>query len=259
MSSAHSAAAPEARHAGAALAFDGVSLTYPNGVQALDGVTLSAPAGAFVSLIGPSGCGKTSLLRIAAGLENYNAGAVFADSDRLGFTFQDPTLLPWRDVAGNVALPLELRGVAKAERRRIAADKIALVGMSEFAQALPKELSGGMKMRTALARELTLEPRLFLLDEPFAALDELSRGQMNQMLQGLYLTQKFTALMVTHSISEAVFLATEVAVMTPRPGRVAARFSVPFAFPRPSTLRFSAEFNALCGEISAALQAVGAP
>jgi NitT/TauT family transport system ATP-binding protein len=240
-----------------ALAFDAVSLTYPNGVQALAGIDLRVPAGAFVSLIGPSGCGKTSLLRIAAGLESAHEGAVTADRDRLGFTFQDATLLPWRPVSGNVALPLELRGVAKADRARIAAEKIALVGLMDFSEAYPAELSGGMKMRAALARTLTLEPRTVLLDEPFAALDELSRARLNETLQQLYLRDGFSALLVTHSISEAVFLASEVAVMTPRPGRIAARFAVPFAYPRAADLRFSAPFTALCGEIAAALRLAG--
>jgi NitT/TauT family transport system ATP-binding protein len=240
------------------LAFRAVSLTYPNGVAALDGVDLTVPTGAFVSLIGPSGCGKTSLLRIAAGLETANSGAVTVDRDQLGFMFQDATLLPWRSVADNVALPLELRGAAKADRARTAAEKIALVGLSDFAGALPAELSGGMKMRAALARTLTPEPRLMLLDEPFAALDELSRAQLNDTLQQLYLQSRFSALMVTHSISEAVFLASEVAVLSPRPGRIAERFAAPFAYPRHPDLRFSAPFTALCGEIAACLRDAGA-
>jgi NitT/TauT family transport system ATP-binding protein len=239
----------------AALAFEDVSLTFPNGHEALRGLSLRLAPGEFVGLGGPSGCGKTSLLRVAAGLTDYAAGKVFVDRGHLGYTFQDATLLPWRTVRGNVELLMELRGYDTARRRAIAAAQIERVGLTGFEDAFPAHLSGGMKMRVSLARSLALDPKVFLFDEPFAALDELTRKRLNDDLIAQYRSQNFTALFVTHDIAEAVFLSSRVLVMSARPGRIAAAFDVPFCYPRAPQLRYQAEFASLCGDISAALRA----
>jgi NitT/TauT family transport system ATP-binding protein len=239
----------------AALAFEDVSLTFPNGHKALRGLSLRLAPGEFVGLVGPSGCGKTSLLRVAAGLTDYSAGKVFVDRNQLGYTFQDATLLPWRTVRGNVELLMELRGYDIARRRAIAATQIERVGLAGFEDAFPAHLSGGMKMRVSLARSLALDPKVFLFDEPFAALDELTRERLNDDLIAQYRRQNFTALFVTHDIAEAVYLSTRVLVMSARPGRIAAAFDVPFGYPRAAELRYQADFARLCGDISAALRA----
>lgn len=239
----------------AALACEDLGLAFANGQQALTGVTLTIAPGDFVSIVGPSGCGKSSLLRIAAGLLDYSSGKLFVDRANLGFTFQDATLLPWRTVRGNVELLMELRGIDAAKRRAIADEKIALVGLNGFADAYPKHLSGGMKMRTSLARALALDPQIFLFDEPFGALDEITRERLNDEVLALYARQGFTGLFVTHDIGEAVYLSRRVLVMSARPGRIAAEFQVPFAYPRHEMLRYTPAFSALCGEISAALRA----
>ena len=232
-----------------------MSLTFANRTEALRGVSLDVAAGEFVSLLGPSGCGKSTLLRIASGLVDYSSGELFVDREHLGFTFQDPTLLPWRTVQGNAELLLELRGVPAGERLRIAREKISLVGLDGFEKHYPKQLSGGMRMRTSLARSLTLEPAVVMFDEPFSALDEISRERLNDELLGLYGRQGFTAVFVTHSIPEAVFLSSRVVVMSSRPGRILSEFQIPFDYPRDPSLRYQPEFARLCGAISSALRA----
>jgi NitT/TauT family transport system ATP-binding protein len=243
-----------ASHAGPLLAFSGVTKRFPDGTTALAGVELHVPPGEFVSVIGPSGCGKSTLLRIASNLTQATDGAVQVQTRKIGYVFQDPTLLPWRTVQGNVELFAELRGLPKGERRRRADDAIALVGLSEFAGHRPRALSGGMRMRVSLARSLTLEPELFLFDEPFGALDEIARERLNDELLQLYLTQRFTALFVTHSVTEAVYLSTRVLVMSGRPGRILGDFAVPFEYPRPPKLRFEERFARLAGQVSARLR-----
>ncbi len=243
----------------AALSFRDVSLTFGDGVEALRGVTLDVAAGEFVSLLGPSGCGKSTLLRVAAGLVDHTAGEVRADRAGLGFTFQDATLLPWRRVQGNVELLMELRGGPRAERARVAREKIALVGLAGFEASHPRQLSGGMRMRASLARSLTLDPSVFLFDEPFGALDEITRERLNDELIDLHLRQGFAALFVTHSVAEAVHLSRRVAVMSSRPGRITEVFDVPFPYPRPPELRYSPGFGTLCGELSRALRDAAAP
>lgn len=238
----------------AALRFDAVSMVFPDGTQALEAVSLSVAPGEFVSIVGPSGCGKSTLLRIASGLETQTSGDVWVDRASLGYTFQDPTLLPWRKVLANVELLLELRGVAPAERRRLALEQIERVGLSGFEQHYPRRLSGGMKMRASLARSLALNPKVFLFDEPFGALDELTRERLNDELIALYQRQNFAGLFVTHSIPEAVYLSNRVVVMSPRPGQIVASFDIAFAEPRTPELRYSSAFGALCGEISQALR-----
>jgi NitT/TauT family transport system ATP-binding protein len=235
------------------LSLEGVDLTFANGTQALRGLSLTVRQGEFIGLLGPSGCGKSTVLRIAAGLIDYSAGKLEVDRERLGFTFQDATLLPWRNVQQNVELLLELRATA-TERKAVAKQKIDLVGLAGFEKHFPKHLSGGMKMRVALARALTLDPALFLFDEPFGALDEITRERLNDELLSLYARQAFTGLFVTHSIAEAVYLSSRVVVMTARPGRVAREFQIPFAYPRNDALRYTPEFAQLCGEISSALR-----
>jgi NitT/TauT family transport system ATP-binding protein len=179
-------------------------------------------------------------------------------TDEIGYVFQDPTLLPWRTVQANVELFAELRGLSKDERRRRANDAIKLVGLSDFARHRPRALSGGMRMRVSLARSLTLQPELFLFDEPFGALDEITRERLNDELLQLYLTQRFAALFVTHSVTEAVFLSTRVVVLSGRPGRTLGNFAVPFEYPRSPRLRFSPKFSQIAGEVSARLRGVEA-
>ncbi|GAA4705636.1 ABC transporter ATP-binding protein [Phytohabitans rumicis] len=237
-----------------ALVFDDVGKTFADGTQALTDARFAVAAGEFVSVVGPSGCGKSTLLRIASGLDQATCGAVEVRATNLGYVFQDPTLLPWRSVRSNVELLAELHGIDKAERRRRATEAIELVGLVGFEKHLPHELSGGMRMRASLARSLTLQPDVFLFDEPFGALDEITRERLNDELLQLFTARGFAALFITHSVLEAVFLSSRVLVMTGRPGRVQAEVAVPFDYPRRPSLRFTAEFAALCGEVSAHLR-----
>lgn len=237
-----------------ALAFDGVGMVFPDGTHAVQDVTFSLAPGELVAVVGPSGCGKSTLLRIASGLTAHTSGSVAVDRSQLGYVFQDATLLPWRDVQANVELFAELHGASKDERRRLAADAIALVGLEGFERHMPRRLSGGMRMRVSLARSLTLHPRLFLFDEPFGALDEITRERLNDELSRLFLSERFAGLFVTHSVSEAVYLASRVVVMTPRPGRIAADVPIPLGYPRTPELRFEPDFSALAGTVSAALR-----
>ena len=248
---------PIASEAVPLLTFAGVSKRFPDGTTALDGVDLRVPAGEFVSVIGPSGCGKSTLLRIASGLTRASDGTVDIQTRKIGYVFQDPTLLPWRTVQANVELFAELRHLPKAERRRRADAAIKLVGLSDFADHRPRALSGGMRMRVSLARSLTLQPELFLFDEPFGALDEIARERLNDELLQLYLTQRFTALFVTHSVTEAVYLSTRVLVMSGRPGRVLGDLAVPFENPRSHLLSFDERFARLAGRVSAGLRGGG--
>lgn len=242
--------------ANTALAFDQVSLRFSDDVLALEDVTLSLKTGEFVSIVGPSGCGKSTLLRVASGLMRQTTGDVWVDRQQLGYTFQDATLLPWRKVQGNVELLMELRGYSLADRQRIAREQIDMVGLSGFEDYYPKSLSGGMRMRVSLARSLALNPNVFLFDEPFGALDEITRERLNDELMALYLKQGFSGLFITHSIAEAVYLSSKVAVMSKRPGRIVETFDVGFAYPREPDLRYAPEFSALCGEISKSLRKV---
>jgi NitT/TauT family transport system ATP-binding protein len=236
------------------VSFEQVSLTFDTGVEALRDVSLNIRPGEFVSILGPSGCGKSTMLRIAAGLVDYSAGRLLVDRSHIAFTFQDATLLPWRTVRRNVELLLELRGVPRAERGRIAQDKITLVGLGGFEDQYPKHLSGGMRMRVSLARALTLDPTLFMFDEPFGALDEITRERLNDEVQMLHLRQKFAAMFVTHSVAEAVFMSHRVIVMSARPGQIVGIYDVPLPWPRDDAVRFSPEFAELCGTLSAALR-----
>ena len=241
-------------HSMQALAFHNVGMTFPDGTEALDGIEFSVDRGEFVTVVGPSGCGKSTLLKIASGLLEQTVGDVDVDRDHIGYVFQDATLLHWRTVMSNVELFAELNGIPKAERRRLATDAIDLVGLNGFENNYPKSLSGGMKMRASLARTLTLSPPVFLFDEPFGAVDEITREHLNEETQLLFQREGFAGLFITHSIGEAVFMSTRVLVMSARPGRIVAEFEVPFEYPRRPDLRFDAEFARLSGEISRELR-----
>jgi NitT/TauT family transport system ATP-binding protein len=236
--------------------FDAVSMTFRDGTHALDQLSLRVRVGEFVSLVGPSGCGKSTLLRLVAGFEAPSAGRVATGGEALGYVFQDATLLPWRSVLDNVELPGQLLGVAPDDRRRRARAAIRRVGLAAFERHRPAQLSGGMRMRASIARALTMQPKVFLFDEPFGALDEITRERLNEELLALFVAEPFAGLFVTHSVPESVFLSTRVVVMSARPGRIVADIAVPFAYPRPPELRYRPEFAELAGRVSAALREV---
>jgi NitT/TauT family transport system ATP-binding protein len=236
------------------LSFDRIGMVFPDGTEAIRDVSFGVDKGEFVTVVGPSGCGKSTLLKIASGLLDPTRGSVLVDRERLGYVFQDPTLLPWRTVQQNVELLPELHAMGRAERGALATRAIETVGLKGFEHHYPKSLSGGMRMRCSLARTLTLNPPLFLFDEPFGAVDEITREHLNEETQRLFVSEGFAGLFITHSISEAVFLSTRVLVMSARPGRIVAEFDVPFAYPRNPDLRFQPEFARLSGELSHALR-----
>jgi NitT/TauT family transport system ATP-binding protein len=238
----------------AALSFVNVSKTFADGTAALSNISFDVRDGEFVTVVGPSGCGKSTLLKIASNLIPASGGEVQVSTENLGYVFQDATLLPWRTVLKNVELFLELHGVEKLQRHTLAAEAIDLVGLNGFERYYPKRLSGGMKMRVSLARSLTLKPKVFLFDEPFGALDEITRERLNEELMKLFVQERFAGLFITHSVYEAVFLSTRVLVMSARPGRLIAEFEIPFGYPRPTELRFDPEFARLTGEVSRALR-----
>jgi NitT/TauT family transport system ATP-binding protein len=229
-------------------------------VVALDGIDLDIIKGEFLSLLGPSGCGKTTLLRIIAGLTEPSAGerrlslssggGVHRPVGRLGFVFQDPTLMPWGTIVDNVLLPFRLtRRVGPAERERVGAE-IRAVGLAGFERAYPRQLSGGMRMRVSIARALVTDPDLLLLDEPFAALDEITRMALNDDLLRLWENRRMTVVFVTHSVFESVYLSTRIAVMTSRPGRIVADLPVELPQPREQRLRASLDYAAVCAGVS---------
>jgi len=233
----------------------GASKTYPNGTIALQPVDLQIGKGEFVSLLGPSGCGKSTLLRIIAGLSSPSTGEVnIPDGDRRAFVFQDATLLPWRTVARNASLICELEGIDKAERSQRVTAALKMVGLDGFEKVYPRNLSGGMKMRLSLARALALQPELFLMDEPFSALDEITREVLQDELLRIWITKGFTSVFVTHNLYEAIYLSNRVVVMSARPGRIERIFDVPFSYPRTPELRQTPEFIALSLEISDCLR-----
>ena len=236
------------------LSFDHIGMVFADGTEAIRDVSFTVGRGEFVTVVGPSGCGKSTLLKIASGLLEPTSGTVVVDRDRLGYVFQDATLAPWRTVRQNVELLAELHGIPKAERQRLASDAIKTVGLSGFENHYPKSLSGGMKMRASLARTLTLKPPVFLFDEPFGAVDEITREHLNEETQQLFQSEGFAGLFITHSISEAVFLSTRVLVMSARPGRLVAEYEIPFPYPRHPDLRFDPEFARISGEVSHALR-----
>lgn len=233
----------------------------------LQGVSLAVPDGAFIALVGASGCGKSTLLRHVAGLLPVSEGRVawagpIAPGD-IGMVFQDATLMPWATIRDNVRLPLDLAGVARAEGDARVLDLLERVGLAEVADAHPRALSGGMRMRAAIARALITRPRILLMDEPFAALDEITRQKLNDDLLALWRGQGFTALFVTHSVYESVYLAQRVVVMAARPGRIHGEVAVDLPDPRPGDLRTDAAYAAICRDVSAlladAMRAGGTP
>ena len=239
---------------GSALRMTNISLTFADGTQALDNLNLNIQSGEFVTIVGPSGCGKSTLLRLASGLLTQTQGLCEVDRTSLGYVFQDPTLLPWRTVRRNVELNAELAGMDKPSRQQAANTAIDLVNLTGYEDKYPKQLSGGMKMRCSLARSLVLQPNLFLFDEPFAALDEITREHLNDELLHLFQNQHFASLFITHSIQEAVFLSTRVLVMSARPGRIIAEHAVGFPYPRHPDIRYQSDFAEICGKISADLK-----
>jgi NitT/TauT family transport system ATP-binding protein len=245
------------------VALRGVGKTFPNGIVALKGLELAVRAGEFVTLLGPSGCGKSTALRIIAGLAEPSAGAVeWAGGDRaahqrravrnIGFVFQEPTLMPWATIEANVRLPLRLTEPDADWRERVgnALGRVALAGV---AQLYPRELSGGMKMRASIARALVTEPPILLMDEPFAALDEITRFRLNDDLLDLWRTLGKTVVFVTHSVFESVYLSNRIVVMSPRPGRVFRELAIDAPYPRDELFRTSAEYAAWCRLASRAL------
>ena len=243
--------------------FTALKKRYGGGPLVLDGLDLTVGAGDFLSFIGPSGCGKSTVLKLVSGLNPVSEGGIEVlgtrpkqARDRQAFIFQDATLLPWLTAQGNAELPLRLRGVAAEERRARAAEALTRVGLEKNRDYYPRQLSGGMKMRVSIARALTLSPQLLLLDEPFGALDEMTRNRLNEELLGLRQRLGFTALFVTHSVSEAVFLSNRIVVMGAHPGRIHAEVRVDFPYPREPDLREQPEFQAKVTEVSRLLHQV---
>lgn len=243
--------------------FTSLHKRYGGGPVIVEDLSLSVAPGDFVTLIGPSGCGKSTVLKLVSGLSPASEGGIEVlgtkpkqARDRQAFIFQDATLLPWLTAQGNAELPLRLRRVAAPERRAKAAEMLGRVGLGSYAGYYPRQLSGGMKMRVSIARALTLAPELLLLDEPFGALDEMTRNRLNEELLTLRERSPFTALFVTHSVSEAVFLSNRILVMAAHPGRWHAEIRVEFPYPRPPELRASPEFQAKVNEVSRRLHEV---
>jgi len=239
---------------------EGVGKTFPNGVVALSGVDLDIRRGEFLSLLGPSGCGKSTILRLLSGLASSTDGYInWSEADpELGFVFQEPTLMPWASVFDNVWLPLRLKGVPKSAARGAIKESLDKVGLAGFEGAYPRELSGGMKMRVSIARALVTRPAILLMDEPFAALDEITRTKLNDDLVALKCELGATVVFVTHSVYESVYLSDRIVVMAPRPGRVVAEIKVPTPLPRDEDFRLGAVYAEACRSTSQALrQAMG--
>jgi NitT/TauT family transport system ATP-binding protein len=243
----------------------GVSKRFANGTLALRDLELRVGHGEFLALLGPSGCGKSTLLKLVSGLGRPSTGEIEWPTSaydvrgnprpHLSFVFQEPTLLPWANAVANVALPLKLVGLAKPERVARATKALSAVGLNGFEKAYPRELSGGMKMRVSIARALVTRPRILLMDEPFAALDEITRSRLNDDLLRLWRQEGFTVIFVTHSVYESVFLSQRVVVMAARPGRISDELAIGEPYPRPTSYRTSPTYAAHCERASAALEA----
>jgi len=247
------------------ISLQGVDKRFATGVTALEGVDLQVAEEEFVSLLGPSGCGKSTVLRLAAGLDRASAGQVASPAVGAGsaadtaFVFQDATLMPWASVFDNVWLPLRLAGESRGNSRQRVLDALHLVGLAGFEKAFPAELSGGMRMRASIARALVTRPRLMLMDEPFAALDEFTRHKLNDDLLACWQAQRFATVFVTHSVLESVYLSQRVLVMGARPGRIVAEVVVDEPYPRSADFRESPRYHAACGQLHAALATQHAP
>jgi len=244
----------------AAIDIRGAGKTYPNGIRALEPIDLIVREGEFVTIVGPSGCGKSTLLQLIAGLSPPSAGSIALSAGfsppRLACVFQSPTLMPWASVQANVRLPLDLAGNPRAEADEKASDALDLVGLQEFARSFPRELSGGMQMRASIARALVTGPRLLLMDEPFGALDEITRNRLDREFSELSARENLTVLFVTHSIYEAVFLSSRVLVMSPRPGHIHAEVSIDAPGARADSFRSTTEFATHSARLSEMLGAV---
>ncbi|MBM3547007.1 MAG: ABC transporter ATP-binding protein [Alphaproteobacteria bacterium] len=247
----------------------GVAKRFPNGTLAVDRVDLAIEAGSFVSLLGPSGCGKSTILRMIAGLIEPSTGRIdwpgLPEATRagghpeLGFVFQEPTLMPWASVAENIRLPLRVSGASKAEADTRVDEAIRMVGLEGFAKSFPRELSGGMKMRVSIARALVTRPKVLLMDEPFAALDEITRFKLNNDLLALWQQHKWTVVFVTHSVFESVYLSNRILVMSARPGRIVEDIAIDAPYPRDDRFRVSDAYGDLCRDVSRSLhQAIAA-
>jgi NitT/TauT family transport system ATP-binding protein len=252
----------ERERAGIAVRAKGVRRVFDGGVEAVAGIDLTFPAGEFTALLGPSGCGKSTFLRMVAELDRPTAGTIELEGDvgrgTLGFVFQDPHLLPWRSVLDNVALPLELRDTGRAERRERARAALEDVGLGDALTRFPAELSGGMRMRAALARAMVTSPKLLLLDEPFAALDEITRQRLDDQLRALHAARGMTVLFVTHSIGEAAYLAERAIVFSPRPARVVLDRAIDLPRERDASIRGDARFAHEMGALHTGLVNGGA-
>jgi len=252
---------PTATRSDALLALRGVGKTFANGTLALKGFDFEVHASEFVSLLGPSGCGKSTALRIIAGLSEPNEGSVVWPSprtptdgeSRIGFVFQEPTLMPWTTVFNNVLLPLKLKGIPSGRAREPVSAALDRVGLNDFGRVYPRELSGGMRMRVSIARALVTEPELLLMDEPFAALDEITRFKLNNDLLAVWQTLRTTVVFVTHSVFESVYLSNRIVVMAARPGRVFTELAIDAPYPRDQNFRTSPEYAAFCRRTSEAL------
>jgi len=245
------------------IALEGVSKRYRNAAVALEGISLTVERGEFVTFLGPSGCGKSTLLKLVSGLSPVSDGGVKVNGmtpgnarELMGFIFQDATLLPWRTVEQNVGLGMQLEHAARTARRERVAKMLELVSLSHVAKRYPRELSGGMKMRVSIARALASRPRILLMDEPFAALDEMTRDRLNEELLRLYSEQKWTVLFVTHSVAEAVFLSSRVVILAAHPGRVAHEMKVNLPWPRTAETRESEAYEEQVMEASRLLRGV---
>ncbi|HVA12082.1 MAG TPA: ABC transporter ATP-binding protein [Stellaceae bacterium] len=230
-----------------------IGKSFRNGTVALADIDLAVAPGAFLSLLGPSGCGKSTLLRLIAGLSSPSAGTIARHgiaAGRIGFVFQEPTLMPWANVWDNTYLPLRLLGVSRADAAPSIAATLASVGLDGFAAVYPRELSGGMRMRVSIARALVTAPQLLLLDEPFAALDEITRFKLNEDLLALWQRHHWTVIFVTHSVFESVFLSNRIVVMTRRPGRIVADLPIDLPYPREAALRTAPDYTAQCARLS---------
>ena len=240
-----------------------VEKRYDNGTLALERVNLKVGQHEFVSLLGPSGCGKSTALKMIAGLSPVTAGSiVWSDSigdhaKDISFVFQEPTLMPWTKVFENVWLPLRLKGVSLETAKPMVDAVLEKVGLSQFAQVYPRELSGGMKMRVSIARAMITKPRLLLMDEPFAALDEMTRFKLNNDTLALWQAQQFTTIFVTHSVYESVYLSNRIIVMAARPGRMIADIAINEPYPRTDSFRNTSRYAELCVKVSQALQKAG--
>lgn len=238
-----------------------VSKRFANGTLALQGMSLDCGEHDFISFLGPSGCGKSTALRLVAGLTRissgemqWSSGSAGGKSDReLGFVFQEPTLMPWARVFDNVWLPLKLTGVGRDGAAPVVQQVLEMVGLSRFADVYPRELSGGMKMRVSIARALVTHPRLLLMDEPFAALDEMTRIKLNNDLLAIWREHRFSVIFVTHSVYESVYLSNRIVVMAARPGRVIDEIRIDEPYPRGEAFRISSRYNAHCQAVSQSL------